>query len=256
MKKYIPYFLLVVSLVGAFILIFNNNKVSSTKVITVDTLHSYLYSNDQMIQIPLYVSGNKHTIDNINSYDHTYLTNDEGSKIFIDLEEITYSHEEKYLNETYLKYILKFKMPNLTEEFKMTSASLNINWINNELSSFKIGNIYFSYLENTSNVLWTKIDSKSDIDSNLPQMNTIEVELEQNISNIEAVNIASDYSLEYVLDNDKLVITVPNINLNISYIPLWIKYNNQIMTINNNHFIIEFNLLEKAGKLVNIYVFD
>ena len=47
------------------------NKVSSTKVITVDTLHSYLYSNDQMIQIPLYVSGNKHTIDNIDGYKWT-----------------------------------------------------------------------------------------------------------------------------------------------------------------------------------------
>lgn len=256
MKKHLPYLYLFLVLTAMFILINKDKYTETTKVITINTLHSYLYNNEQLIQIPIYVAGSNHTIYDLETYEQTYINNDQDIKIFLDLEEITFSHNEVYLNDTYTKYIIKFKMPNLTEDLTIKNASLNIIWINNEQSSFKIGDLYLKYLNDKTNNSIISLDSKSNIDSKSPQMDIIEVKLEHLINNDANIYISKDHLLDYHIEQEVLYITVPNLNLCANYLPLWIKYDDQILSINNYHYIIDYNLLEKAGKLINIYAFD
>ena len=86
-------------------------------------------------------------------------------------------------------------------------------------------------------------------------MDYIIIELNEEVSSIEMIKIANNNVLEYEIIENTIIITIPNYNLVINYIPLWIAFNDgNIQTFNNHHYIIEYSLLEKAGRLLNIYV--
>lgn len=256
MKKTLPYFFLILVISSMIIVIFKNDIKSRSKIITIDTLHSYLYTKDQMIEIPLYVTKDNNVFSYIESYDNTYITDNNNKKLLLELTKITYSHQEVYLKDEYIKYILKFKMPNLTSDFSIKEAYLVIDLINNKSFTFKIGEFHLKYLEFNSDVSWLNLEFKSIFDSNKCSMDTINIELDSKILDIEELNIANDYDLTYVLHDNHLIININEDNLCINYVPIWIYHDDKVLTINNYHYIIDYNILEKAGKLVNIYAFD
>lgn len=257
MKKAFPYIIIILSLFALFVLIFTNEEKKSTKIITIDTLHSYLYNNEQLIEIPIYTTNDK-IIKELDAYEQTYLYNNNNKKLIIDLVDITFSHHEKFIDESYSKYILKFRMPNLTENFSIENAYLKIIFINNDEYSFKIGNIYLNYIDNNAFNGWQSIDSKRNNDSlNSVQMDVIEIEFEEIPNNIKKIQIEPNNTLKYAFNNNKLSITVPNYNMLINNVPLWIELaSGEYITFNNHYYIIDYDTLEKAGKLLNLYVLD
>ncbi|HHX79401.1 MAG TPA: hypothetical protein GX695_06630 [Acholeplasmataceae bacterium] len=256
MKKIFPFLLLSLIISAMFILIFNTKEKVTPKIITVDTLHSYLYKNNQLIEIPIYVSAMQEVFSEISAYENIYIFNSDDKKLFLDLKEITTGHSELYLGDNYQKIILKFEMPNLSEDFIIENAYMNISLINDHELALKIGELSLTYLNNTSDLDWLTLDSKRNIDNNEKvQMDYIIIELNEEVSSIEMIKIANNNALEYEIIENTIIITIPNYNLVINYIPLWIAFNDgSIQTFNNHHYIIEYSLLEKAGRLLNIYV--
>lgn len=257
MKKVLPYLIVILSLFALFILIFTNKEKNSTKIITIDTLHSYLYTQDQLIEIPIY-SSNDQLIKEIDAYEQTYLYNNNNKKLIIDLVDITFSHQETFLGDSYSKYIFKFLMPNLTEEFSIKNAYLKIVFINNDEYSFKIGDLYLNYYESSAFNQWQSIDSKRNQESlKSVQMDVIEIDFEKIPNNIKKIQIEPNTTLKYDVVNNKLLINIPNYNLLINNIPLWIELTSgEYITFNNHYYIIDYDTLEKAGKLLNYYAID
>lgn len=247
---------LVILIVGMLVLIFTDKIIENSRIITVDTLNSYLYNKDQKIEIAVFLNDKNFPIDNLNSYNEVYVSNiDESNKINLEIIEVTYAHDEVFVNEIFSKYYLKFKMPNLEKNYSIIEAFLNINFINNSDVSLKIGEFHLNYLDEYNLINWLSINSKKE-NVNDYYISQIIIEFDQKYLNINNVYIANDHQLEFTTENNKLIIEIEDLKLVQTYLPLWIETNTKTYYFNNYHYSLEYNLLENAERLINIYDFN
>lgn len=257
MKKYIPYVIIIfLSSLLLVVLAVNSAKKKDIKIITINSLNTYLYTKNQKIEIPLFINDEKFPIDNINSYNSVKVTDYSEDKIMqLELVEVTKSHEESLYNESFIKYYLKFKMPNLDNNFKIDNAYLKLDFINGLKLELNVGEFHLIYLPNMNELPWSNIDS-SKLKYNDFKISKIIIDLEYDIGEIKSIKIDNNDYLQFELLNNKLIIDITNYNLVVTYLPLVIDTYDISYYLPNNHYAIEYNLLEIAERLVNIYVFD
>lgn len=254
MKKYLPLALIPILLAMLVIIIIDNKKEIESKVLTINTNNSYLYSRDSTIDINIYLNNDKHVLTNIDSYDSVYIRNSDSSKVLgLNLIEILYSHNEEFLKENYNSYFLKFDLPNLTNNFYIEDAILDIILINNETYSFEIGLFSIYYVQNGYELDWLNIDSKKDSTSDL-SINKIIIETKDELKDIEEVLINEFESLNFSYVNKTLIVTLnSNDNLFINNLPIVIKTSSKTFYLNNHTYTKEFNLIQRAANILNIY---
>lgn len=255
MKKILPYIMVIILLSGLGVFIFKSREKTPIKIITISTLHSYMYDFDQLIEIPIYVSDNVSALNKKDAYDSFAVYND-NNLLAINLVEISSGHAETYLTDVYTKLVLKFEIPNLSENYYILDAYLNITMTDGTELDLKIGDFYLNFINHSYDLNWQAIDSKKDLENDTRlQMDYIVINLEEVIKPIYSIKIDSLNDLDYEIINNELLITIPNLKLLINYIPLWLTYDDGTNSVfNNHHFIIEYSALEKAGNLLNIYV--
>ena len=254
MKKYLPLALIPILLAMLVIIIIDNKKEIESKVLTINTNNSYLYSRDSTIDINIYLNNDKHVLTNIDSYDSVYIRNSDSSKVLgLNLIEILYSHNEEFLKENYNSYFLKFDLPNLTNNFYIEDAILDIILINNETYSFEIGLFSIYYVQNGYELDWLNIDSKKDSTSDL-SINKIIIETKDELKDIEEVLINEFESLNFSYVNKTLIVTLnSNDNLFINNLPVVIETSSKTFYLNNHTYTKEFNLIQRAANILNIY---
>ncbi|WP_162140265.1 hypothetical protein [Haploplasma axanthum] len=257
MKKYVLISSVFVCFILLIVLIVTNKKSIDKKFITVDTLYSFLYNENQKIEIEIYINDDEFPLLEKNIYNDFKLHDEKYKKnLSLELVDVTYSHSEMLNNEYFHKYIFKFKMPNLTSDYSIEEAILDISFMNNNKISLKIGDLSLMYIESESEIKWISIDSKKNDPSDL-QISQIRIELEQIITNIDTISIYPESNLKYSYIGNTLIIDLLKYDLVCNYIPIIIKTKDkQIYTISNHRFLIEYNILENAGKRLNIYDFN
>lgn len=257
MKKHLP-FLIVISTVLTLmlILIFTNKKPVDLKLITIESLNSFLYDDNQKIEIPIYINDEKLKINNVESYESFKVTNLAESIVLpLELTEVTKSHVEELGNDIYYKYYLKFKMPNLGNNFSIDDAYLKIVLYNNKTYELSIGKFVLNYLTNAVPLKWNRIDSSKEFYNDY-QISKIYIELDFLINNIDSVFVDYNNSLEFNLIDNILEVNLIRQNLVQTYLPLWLKVDNKSYYLNNYHYSIEYNLLESCQRILHIYDFN
>lgn len=254
MSKKISFIIIPILIILLVILMIDNKKINR-KVITVDTVYSFLYSKNQQIEIPIYINDVNYPIDDVNSYQSIKIySNDSEDQMSLEILEVTYSHSENYLNEIYNKYILKFKMPNLNENISIINTNLNITFIDNTKLDLKIGDIYLNYVDEENSLNWEAIDVKKNSTNDLNISNII-INLSQNY-NIKSVGYNYLNELEFEIKNEVLTINIKDSKYFLNSLPLIIKTDNESITLENHYFVIEYDLLSKAKGIINIYEFN
>lgn len=257
MKKYFPYLTIIsLMIILLLILIFTNSKPVDRKIITIDSLNSFLYEDNQKIEIPIFINDEKFKIDDLNLYQSIKVTNQNESIVLpLELIEVTKAHVEELANDIYYKYYLKFKMPNLTNNFYIEQAFLKIELINNKTYQLSIGKFVLNYLSNPKPLKWISIDSSKEYYNDY-QISKIFIELEQSLLEIDKVFIAFNEELDFSINKDILEIDLRYQNLVQTYFPLWLEIGNTIYYLNNYHYSIEYNLLEYCQRILHIYDFN
>lgn len=255
MKKW--FFILIIPLlfIVLIILMIDNKKIEQSKIITISSLNSYIYDNDNLINIPFYVNNKDLNYENKNIYNSFYLKNEnETIVIELELDSVTYSHAEKMDGIFYYKYHFKFLMPEVVDDIKISDAYLKFNLSNNHKLTLKIGSFNIktkNTLEEITHVSNLYAKRYSD-DYIITEIVLEELEIKGEINNI---NLGDNILLEHNNDLNNLVIK-PNQKLYINNVPIIIETSIKTFYINNFVFIEDYNLLSKNNTLLNVYEFN
>lgn len=256
MKKYLPYLLILVTLVLLILVISNNSKKVLPKIITLNTLHTYFYHSDEQISIVIYTNDSSAPLDDIRAYQSIKVSSSDSSKsMTLNLVEVSYSHSEYFMQETYYSYNLVFSIPNLTSNYEISEAYLELTLLNNAKYSLKIGEFSILYFNEYEELDWVSLDSKKDNPSNY-YLSEIVVELKSKL-NIKKVTVDYNNELSFYLNQNVLTISLNNKSLINYNVPIIIEdTSGNYYIIYNHHYVKEYDLLNLAKELVNIYDFS
>lgn len=254
MKKIYPFIVIPVFIILITIIVIDRRKDINTKVITINTNYTNLYDNDSKIELSFYINNNKHPLINKESYEDIYIKDLFDTKtLSLNLLDITYSHSEVYLKETYYSYNLLFDSINLTNNFNIDESYLSLNLINGDNYLFKMGKFSLMYLDDATELPWSNLDSVKNNDTDI-SISNVEIDLYEQIDSIENIYINEFDSLTYNYFNNKISIELNNINkYYTNNLPIIIKTTNQTYYINNHKYFIDLNLIEKSKDILNIY---
>lgn len=253
MRKIIPYFLIIITLVLMIVLLLDK-KDTENIALTINTNYTYLYTNEEdLIKIKIYYNNDKNYLTNIN-YIQAVKIKSKDNFMYLDLVKINYLDIEYYQNKTYYLYEYHFKMPNLTDNLFFINSELEFILHNNDTYNLYIGNLNLLYLDNYSYLNWQSLEGKKDNDNDL-YLSKIIVKIEENIA-INKIYSFKYNELDFEIKNDLLTINLNLKDQHFNNIPIIIESNNNYYIIPNYQYTIEYNVLEKAGRLLNVKYFS
>ncbi|HHT98835.1 MAG TPA: hypothetical protein GXZ79_01990 [Acholeplasma sp.] len=265
MKKILLPIGIVLTTVFLFILIGNNIKSSTLKVLTMNELHTYVYKDNQYISIPIYVNDKRIPLTNIDRVSRVgFESKDQSKKLEVNLQEIMFEHEERYLNETYYKFIYTFKMPLLNERFYIEDCYLSIRLENQKTYKYSIGSLYLNYTKSKNSDLfdWKSISGEKPKNSYESKIDKVLIQFNQMSFNIKRITIDGLNNLSYDIDEESNLLTIYTdysflIN---TYFPLMIDYEisgeDFTFVLDNYPFVIDYESLSENGLYINEYLFD
>ena len=259
MKHLIFYFSVILIVSMMVVIIRHNEPRVSTKILTVSKYYSYLYSSDQKISIPIYLNTESHPLTDQESYQNTFISNEEESKrLEISLEIIEKFGIETYLNDPYYIYHLHFSMPYLASDYYIEDCFLNIVMANDKEVKVYIGKMSLIYLNSDSNLLdWSSLSGIKKENSFLSRLSEIHVEFYDNTQEIETVNLGVDFVVNFEIQDDKFIIYIPYEAYLLDNVPIIITFSNtEKQGIMNFRYIIDYHILKESGPLIHTYALD
>jgi hypothetical protein len=240
-------------------MILNNEEKQSPKLLTIDTTYSYLYDENQKMEIPFFINHKHHPLNDINSYELLYLSDEEESKrVEVELLDIRRAHFETYLGETYQHMILSIKLPFMSGPFEIKDAFIHIYLVNQDTYQFQIGDFYLNHVVSNHEFLhWHSLYGAKKENQFISRLSEIHIPYESLEKPIKSISIGTDDLLSFSIDPTLLKITIMNKDRLLYNVPLVITFDDDsIQTIHNFRYLIDYQLLLESGPLVNIYALD
>jgi len=259
MKHLISYFTIILIAIFMVLIIRHNEPVLSPKIITVSKYYSYLYSSDQKISIPIYLNIGHHPLSDFESYQNTYISNEEESKkLEISLVAVEKFGVETYLNDEYHIYHLIFSMPYLASDYYIEDCYLNIILANDEAIKVYIGKMSLIYLDSDSNLFdWSSLSGIKKENSFLSRLSEIHIDFFENNQDIESIYLGMDLEVTFEKESSKLIIYIPYQSYLLDNVPIIITFSNtEKQGIMNFKYIVDYHILKESGPLIHTYALD
>ena len=259
MKHIIFYVLTALCACGLTYVIIHNHEEKVPKLLTIDTTYTYLYDDQQIVEIIFYVNQPKHPLTHQQSYDLIYLSNEqETKKIEVELISIAKRHVETYLGETYQQIMLQLKCPYVDGYYEIKDAYLNINLVNQHHYQFRIGDLFIHQKQdNTTSFNWTSLYGMKAENQFMSRLSHIHIPYDYLDKTISSISIGSDDNVSFELENHVLKLVIVHQNRLLYQAPIIITFaDGSVSFIDNFRYMIDYQLLKESGPLVNIYVLD
>jgi hypothetical protein len=240
-------------------IILNNEPKQSAKLLSISTTYSYLYDEDQTIEVPLFINHKKHPLNHIDSYQSLYLSDEnEQKRLEVSLKEIKKAHFESYLGEVYQLIILVLDLPYMDNVFEISECYLHLNLVNQETYQIMIGDFHMTYQEsNTDALLWDSLYGIKAENTFLSRIFEIHIPYQTLHKDILSVSVGTSDILSFRLEDSILKIQILHRSMLLYDVPVIITYTDQsIQTIQNFRYIIDYQLLKESGPLVHIYALN
>lgn len=250
-------------IIGAIIAIIVTNKPKvSDKLLTVETEYNYVYTDSKVITIKLYSNKKKHKIHHKENINFSFLvSNDDTTRFELDLLDIKYSHEEKYVDDDYYSYNYHFKMPRLEANLLIDDAYLEIQLVDGTTYLMAIGKFKFLYYPHVGVEKLIKVDGLHGYKlqgSEFPRLNKIILEansLDNTI--IESISIDGETNLNFEINQNEIQIIIPFKRIALFQAPLilTITKNGQtsVQVVDNFLFFNDYQTLEIASDICHLY---
>ncbi|MGI6787770.1 MAG: hypothetical protein ACOX5X_04435 [Acholeplasmataceae bacterium] len=253
-------------IIGTIIAIILTNKPKvSAKLLTVETEYNYVYTDSKIVTIKIYSNKRKHKTHFLDNINYTFLVNEDNTNRFeLELLEINYSHEEKYIGDDYYCYNYHFKMPRLETNLLINEAFLEIQLVDGKEYLLSIGKFKFLYYPNVGFENLIKISSLygyKQEGNEFPRLNKIIIETD-NLSNtvIESVSLDGDNNLNYEANQNEIIIYIPFAKKALFHAPIILIITKNgttgLQVIDNFLFFNDYQILEISSELCNLYEAD
>jgi hypothetical protein len=259
MKHLISYFTILLLAIFMVVIIRHQEPKVSLKLITVSKYYAYLYTTEQKISIPIYINSGNHPLSDQDSYQHTYLSNEEESKkLEVSLFALEKFGTETYLNDEYHIYHLIFTMPYLAHDYYIEDCYLNITLANDQGINVYIGKMSLLYLESDSSLFdWQSLSGIKKENSFLSRLSEIHVNFFESIETIESIQLGMDLEVTFKEEQNKLIIYIPFESYLLDNVPIIITFSNtEKQGIMNFKYIVDYHILKESGPLIHTYALD
>lgn len=263
MTQKILFAISAVLIIAAIVAIIVTNKPKvSDKLITISTEYNYVYTEQKRLNFKIYSNKLKHKIHFDENISYVYLENTEQTNRFeLELIEITYSHEEKYLGDTYYAYNYSFVMPRLESNLLIEDANLSLTLANGVNYLLPIGTFRFLYypdvgIENSLKI--TGLYGYKQEGSDYSRLAKILIEHENDKSfSLNSISIDGEHDLDYLLREHEIEVVIPYQKLALNHAPIILTITKEgstkVQVIDNFQFFNDYNILETSGDLINVY---
>jgi|GEM_PF-2693738 len=255
MKVIISSIILMISIIITSLLIFSNKKDVVQKFVTINTIYSYLYTDQKEIGITIYQNDLDFPMENKNLYEIISIHNiTETRRLQLDLIEVIKLGEEPFNGEDFGKYSFKFKFPNFTNNYTIKDAKLEITLYGGMHMDLDIGDFYLMYEPKAQYLKWDMVEGKK-FSENEIQLSELHVYMSEKLENIETIEIFEGSNLHYLYEDNLLRIFLDEYNKVVDNIPIIVKTTDgRSHVFYNFPFVHQMNLLSKAKESINIHV--
>lgn len=247
---------------GAIIAVIVTNKpVVSDKLITINTEHNYVYTDNKRVNFKIYSNKLKHKIHFDKNISYVFLeSDDQYHRLELDLISISYSHEEIFLGDTYYAYIYVFEMPRLESNLLIEEANLNFSLINNDSYILPIGSFQFLFYKDVGIENYITINSLYGFKqegSEFSRLYKIIIEYELNKPVIiNSISLDGVNNLDFIINEGKIEIIIPYRQFALYHTPIIIQVNSQgeskYQVVDNFQYFDDYDVLYTSGDLVNV----
>ena len=240
-------------------IIMHNTEEKHPKLLTIDTTYSYIYDDQQTIEIIFYINHKKHPLNDIRAYDYLYLANeDETKRIEVELKSVSKGHFESYLGETYQQIILQVKCPYVDGYYEIEHVFLKINLVNQQNYMIRLGDLFIHQKESPDQYLvWQSLYGMKSENQFVSRLAEIHVPYETLEKPISSVSIGTNDLITFQLEDNILKITILYQEKLLFQVPVILTFDDEsIQIIDNFRYIIDYQLLKESGPLVNIYALN
>lgn len=259
MKSIVFYASAVILVCMMIVIIYQNQEKPVFRLLTVSQYYSYLYEENQNIEIPIYINQEIHPMTQVDSYSNIYLSNEtETKKIQIELTKISYGHEENYLNESYHQYLLYFKIPYLDNTYQIDDLYMHMTLINETSYTLYLGELSIINMHEESEfILWNSLSGTKAENSFLSRLGEIYVSYDSMSKLIDQIEIGASYDVSFEVLEDRITIHIPYAEYLLSNVPILIHaVDGSIQTIANFRYLIDYQVLKESGPLIHAYAAD
>jgi hypothetical protein len=258
--KNIIFYLFVVLLSATLVVIFINHVPKRIrKIIFVETTYSYLAKENLEMDVFFYVNMKNDPLTDKNAYDYLYVSNlDDTKRIEVSIKGISSSHYETYLGEDYLKCRLTLVMPYLFGQFEIKDLYLSVYLENRDYYQFKLGSLFISDFENTSNHLdWSGLNGIKREQVLLSRLGEIHIDYQHLHHPILSLTIGTDDQVSFSLMQNKLMIQITHKQALLYNVPIIITFvDGTVQLIDNFPYIIDYQVIKESGPLLNVYALN
>ncbi len=250
-------------ILGAIIAIIITNKPKvSDKLLTVNTDYNYVYTDSKNITIKIYSNKKKHKINFKENINYSFLVSlDETNRFELELLDINYSHEEKYIGDDYYCYNYHFKMPRLETNLLIEEAHLEIQLLDGTNYLLKIGKFNFLYYPNVGKDIQINILGLHGYElqgSEFPRLNKIILETDDlNNTLIESISIDGVNNLSFEIKQNEIHILIPFEKILLFQVPLILTITKngttKMQIVDNFLYFNDYQTLKTAFDLCNVY---
>lgn len=257
----IPILIVIITAIVAIIL--TNQKKPSFKIATVAMEHNYLNVSDRKIAFKLFLNRENHKVLYKENIVHCSLSDEEEKNYFeIKLLDIDYSHEEKYLDDTFYAFNFSFLLPKVDYNLSLYDARLELVLVTGETYLLKIGTFRFIEAENIGAEPYFKVLSLYGFkqeNSKISRLSKILLKKEDVVDyKIDSITIDGIHQLEYLETEDQIEIQIPKDTLALNQAPLiftlLVEGIEVSQVIDNFTYFSDFNILSESEGEVNVFV--
>lgn len=247
--------------IAVMVLIIDQNESASDKLITVDTFYSFISDTRSEGIFRFYLSDHEHPLAEKNSYQHVFITNDDGSKrIEIELKDIEIGHSETYLNDIYWRADLSFDIPAVDHDFMIERCFIDMTLIDQSAVRFYLGSVHFLKVEHNDRTLdWSGLYGMKAQNDFLSRIESIHLELNEHIDVLDAKYGVDRYAAIEEKD-EAIVLRIPREEQLLYNVPVILRYVqnsvDHVTIIDNFTYVIDYEILSESGPLIHVYALD
>ncbi len=255
MKQVLIYIGIFILAVAGVVIISYNKEPVADKAITISTYYSVM-DPFQGMDVPIYMTNEKHVMSEPEAYQSIYLMNaDESKKLNVSLKQITMDGESVYLGDTYTKMMFELDLPSLNEDYYIEDCFLDMTLQNGNRYVFEIGTFSYMYIEDSiENMHWTSLEANRQEDVLITRIYTIRVEFDELSQGIDQIKVGLNQVSRFEQADNFIDIHIEYEAQLLYGCPIVIHYiNHQKQVIGYINYLRDTRTLQSAGPLNHVY---
>lgn len=256
MKRMLWYITIIAfSVLLGFILSNMRPRIIPT-LLSVDTEYAWIGDGTSLGQIMLYVNDPDHGIAHEDHVIRMLLGDEKRARVLeVSVEDIEIGHQEHYLQETYFRLLITFKLPHLPVDLIFDEGYVHLELFDRSEYGIAVGRItLFSPDPHEEVITWTSLEGFKKENHLRSRLKTIHVAYQGDITLLSRIDVGSQANTSFWIDDDLIVIAIDDAPYLLYAVPIKLMYTDgRTQIVSTFRFMTDYMILKESGPWIHHY---